>query len=185
MSSRRFLRSLELVLSRVSGLTARCRRGLRSFCRREPQRLRKRSRSRRFCRSGRRGVLLVDGRTQASTRDGDLGDEDVLVGGLVGLLSEVGARRAHQLKTTTARSALMRTCLGRSSSGVAEEDLCSDLAPVTLLTKVASTKQRGGKGDVLSGIPLPRTSSPGIRAAEIELELLGEVLDGRNLLEDS
>ena len=133
------------------------------------------------------GVLLVDVELEpgAAGRD-DLGDEDVLVGGLVQLTAEVDAGRAHELGDHDALGAVddEGAPLGHHGEVPHEDLLLLDLAG-DLVDEGRLDEQRRGEGHVLvAALLLGELDLPELVLAEVELELLGEVLDGRDLLED-
>ncbi len=133
------------------------------------------------------GLLLVDVELQPRAPGGDdLRDEDVLVRGLVQLAAEVGARRADELGHHDALGAVddERPAPGHDGEVPHEDLLLLDLAG-GLVDELGLDEERGGVGDVLvPALLLGVLHVLELVGLEGQLELLGEVLDRRDLLED-
>ena len=133
------------------------------------------------------GVLLVDVELEprATARD-DLRDVDVLVGGLVGLPAEVDARRADELGDHDTLGAVddEGALVGHHGEVAHEDLLLLDLAG-HLVDEGGLDEQGPREGDVLvAALLLGALLLTELVAAEVELELLGEVLDRADLFED-
>jgi hypothetical protein len=134
-----------------------------------------------------RRVLLVHVELQPCPAAGDdLRDEDVLVRGLVELLGEVDARRAHELGDHHALGAVddERAALGHDREVPHEDFLFLDLAG-HLVDEGGLDEQRLAIGDVLvATLLLGELDLLEVVATEVQLELFGEILDRGDFLED-
>ena len=133
------------------------------------------------------GVLLVDVELQPRTAAGDdLRDVDLLVGGLVELAAEVDAGRAHELGDDDTLGAVddEGAPLGHDREVPHEDFLLLDLAG-HLVDEGGLDEQRLAVGDVaVTALLLGGLEVLELMLAEVELELLGEVLDRGDFLED-
>jgi hypothetical protein len=133
------------------------------------------------------GVLLVDVELQPRPAAGDdLGDVDVLVGGLVQLSAEVDPRRAHELGHDHPLGAVddEGAALGHHGEVPHEDLLLLDLAG-RLVDEHRLDEQRSGEGGVLVlALLLGELLVLEGVLTEMQLELFGEVLDRRDFLED-
>ena len=131
--------------------------------------------------------FLSTSNSSQAPRDGDdLGDEDVLVGRLVQLAAEVDARRTHQLGHHDALGAVddEGAALGHHGEVAHEDLLLLDLAG-RLVDEHRLDEQGAAEGLVLVlALLLGELLILEDVLAEVELELLGEVLDRRDFLED-
>ena len=132
-------------------------------------------------------VLLVDVELEPGAPAGDdLGDEDVLVGRLVELAAEVDAGRADELGDDDPLGAVddEGPALGHHGEVPHEDLLLLDLAG-RLVDEHRLDEQRGGEGGVLVlALLLGELLFLEDVLAEMQLELFGEVLDRRDLLQD-
>ena len=132
-------------------------------------------------------VLLVDVELEPRpARGDDLGDVDVAVRGLVGLAAEVDAGRADQLGDDDPLGPVddEGAALGHHGEVAHEDLLLLDLAG-GLVHEHGLDEQRAAEGLVLVlALLLGELLLLEGVLAEVELELLGEVLDRRDLFED-
>ena len=132
-------------------------------------------------------VLLVDVELQPRTAAGDdLGDVDVLVGGLVELAGEVDPGRAHELGDDDPLGAVddEGAPAGHDREVPHEDFLLLDLAR-HLVDEGGLDEQRLAVGDVaVTALLFRGLDVLELMLTEVELELLGEVLDRGDFLED-
>jgi hypothetical protein len=132
-------------------------------------------------------VLLVDVELEPRPTAGDdLGDVDVLIRGLVELAAEVDARRADELGHDHPLGPVYDEgpALGHHGEVPHEDLLLLDLAG-RLVDEHRLDEQRSGEGGVLVlALLLGELLILESVLPEMQLELLGEVLDRRDFLED-